>query len=74
MAPVFAKAASVLEPQIRLAKLNTDEAPSVSARLQITSIPTLILFAGGKARARIAGALPLQELVDWTRRAVAQEA
>ena len=34
MAPAFARAAAVLEPQVRLLKLNADTAPQVTARLE----------------------------------------
>lgn len=32
---------------IKIAKLNVDEAPSITSRFHILSIPTLILFKGG---------------------------
>lgn len=39
--PHFERAASALEPAVRLAKLNTDEHPKTSLRLRIRSIPTI---------------------------------
>ena len=65
MAPIFERAASDLEPHVRLLKLNTDDAPSVSSRLGISSIPTLMMFRAGRTVARTAGAMPLQQLLDW---------
>jgi putative thioredoxin len=41
-----------------LAKLNTDEAPQISAALQIRSIPLVVLFVGGKPVDQFMGALP----------------
>jgi putative thioredoxin len=41
-----------------LAKLNTDEAPQISAALQIRSIPLVVLFIGGKPVDQFMGALP----------------
>ncbi|MEW6647550.1 MAG: thioredoxin TrxC [Pseudomonadota bacterium] len=67
MAPVFERAAAELEPHIRLAKVNTEEQQGLAARYGIRSIPTLILFKGGREAARIAGALDLQNLLAWTR-------
>lgn len=67
MAPHFAAAASQLEPYFRLAKVNTEEAPNLSARFGIRSIPTLIAFHRGREINRISGALSQQQLVQWVR-------
>jgi thioredoxin 2 len=40
---------------MRLAKVNTEEAQNLAARLQIRSIPTLALFVGGREVARQPG-------------------
>ena len=57
MAPAFEQAAQQLEPQVRLAKVNTEEEQNLAARFNIRSIPTLALFVGGREVARQAGAL-----------------
>lgn len=57
MAPAFTEAAGHLEPQMQLAKVNTEEAPALAARLGIRSIPTLALFINGREVARQAGAV-----------------
>ena len=67
MAPAFAQAAKVLEPQVRLLKLDTEAVPQIAARYQIRSIPTLILLRGGRELARHSGAMPAQAIVQWTR-------
>jgi len=68
MAPVFQQAAAELEPQLRLAKVNTEEETRLAARYGIRSIPTLVLFRGGREVARQAGAMDLASLVAWARR------
>jgi thioredoxin 2 len=65
MAPAFEQAAQQLEPRVRLAKVNTDEAQALGARLGIRSIPTLALFAGGREVARQAGAMGAGDIVRW---------
>jgi len=70
MAPAYAQAAKELEPQVRLAKLDTEAHPQPAARFNIRSIPTMILFKGGKEAARISGALPASEIVRWVRSAL----
>lgn len=65
MAPAFAQAAALLEPQLRLGKVDTDAEQALAARYGIRSIPTLILFHNGRELARQAGALTAQEIVRW---------
>lgn len=65
MAPHFAAAARDLEPRVRLLKVNTEEAPTLSAQLQIRSIPTLALFVGGREVARQPGAMGSADIVRW---------
>ena len=68
MAPAFHKAAGLLEPGARLAKVNTEDAPNLAARLNIRSIPTLILFAGGREVARQSGAhTAADHIAAWAR-------
>lgn len=70
MAPQFAAAARQLEPGIRLLKLNSDAEPELSARLGIRSIPTLMLFAGGKRLAQVSGTMTADQIVAWARGAL----
>lgn len=65
MAPAFAQAAQQLEPQVRLAKLDTEAYPHVAQPYGIRSIPTMIIFDSGNEVARISGALPAGEIVRW---------
>ena len=67
MAPQFVEAASQLEPQIRLAKVNTEIEQNLGAQYNIRSIPTLALFQGGKEIARQAGAMMSKDIVLWAR-------
>jgi thioredoxin 2 len=67
MAPAFVQAATQLEPQVRLAKLNTEVEQSIAAQYGIRSIPTLAIFHRGRELARQAGAMSAQDIVRWTR-------
>lgn len=71
MAPGFASAAKTLEPRIVLAKLDTEAATDVASRFGIRSIPTLILFRGGREMARQAGAMRQPDIVSWVQRQLA---
>jgi len=66
MAPAFEQVARQLEPRVRLAKVNTDEAQALGAQLRIRSIPTLALFVEGKEVARQAGAMGAADILRWT--------
>lgn len=67
MAPAFAQAAQLLEPEFRLAKVNTEEEQQLAARFGIRSIPTLALFRDGREVARQAGAMDTGSLIRWVR-------
>ena len=67
MAPIFEQAATQLEPQVRLAKVDTEADPDLAARFAVRSIPSLVLCHHGREIARTAGAMPLAELLAWVR-------
>ena len=66
MAPHFAAAARSM-PEVRFAKVDTENAPKASVRHRIRSIPTLILFDRGREVARVSGAMQTSELERWVR-------
>jgi thioredoxin 2 len=68
MAPVFQQAAAALEPEVRLAKVDTDRAQELAARYAIRGIPTLVLLRDGRELARTSGAQDLSRLLAWVRR------
>lgn len=70
MAPAFKAAAAELEPHVRLLKVDTEAEQGIAGRYRIQSIPTLILFRGGREVARQAGAMDRARLVAWTRQAL----
>ena len=51
--------------KVAFAKLNTEQAPQASGQYGIRSIPTLILFRGGREIARKSGAMPAAQLAAW---------
>ena len=56
--PVLEKLVQDYGGRFVLAKINTDEAPQVSAALQMRSIPLVVLFVGGRPVDQFLGALP----------------
>lgn len=68
-APVFLKA-SEKHPDITFAKLDTEAEPMLSRRLQISAIPTLMIYRDGVLLFADAGALPgpaLEDLIGQAR-------
>jgi thioredoxin 2 len=65
MAPAFEQAAKQLEPAMRVAKLNTEDAQAIATQYRIQSIPTLALFRGGQEIARQPGAMGAADIVRW---------
>lgn len=67
MGPAFETAGQVLEPHIRLGKLDTEAEQAIAARFEIRSVPTLALFDKGRVVARQSGAMPAPAIVRWAR-------
>jgi thioredoxin 2 len=69
MAPQFEQAAALLKGRAMLAKLNSDAHPQASAQLGVRSIPTMVVFRGGREVARVSGAMSAQQIVQWVAQA-----
>jgi len=67
MAPEYVAAAGELEPEVRLAKLDTEANPNLANRFAIRSIPTMVLFKGGREVARQSGAMARADIARWVR-------
>jgi thioredoxin 2 len=70
MAPHFEQAAKTHAGRVLFAKLDTEAAPETAQRFGIESIPTLILFQGGRELARNSGAMGAAQIASWLERAV----
>ncbi|MFI2809814.1 MULTISPECIES: thioredoxin TrxC [unclassified Microbulbifer] len=64
-APVFSDVASQMATRVIFAKVDTEANPRTSTNYQIRSIPTLVLFYGGKEFTRLSGALPRAQFQQW---------
>lgn len=67
MAPVYTQAAAQLEPQVRLAKVNTEQQQALAGQYNIRSIPTLAIFKKGREIARQAGAMSAEDIIRWVK-------
>jgi len=64
LAPVLDQIAAEQAGRVKVAKVNVDENPGLAARYNITSIPTLLYFAGGEVRNTTLGAVNKKKIVD----------
>jgi len=67
LSPVVEKVAGQLGDRVSFVKLNTDENPQIAGNYQVSGIPCLILFKGGKAVDRIVGFVPeahIRQMLD----------
>lgn len=74
MAPEFAKAAKALAPEVRFAKLNTQDHPEIASRARIQGIPALVLYHRGREVARLAGARPAAQIADFVQKSLLSRA
>ncbi len=74
MAPAYEQACKQLEPNVRFIKVDTEAVPSLGARFNIRSIPTLALFINGLEVARQPGAMGTADIVRWVNLTIAQSA
>ena len=63
--PALEEIAKEMDGKVKIAKLNVDENPGVASKYGIRSIPTLMVFKGGKQVATKTGAGPKSELSRW---------
>jgi len=65
MAPAFEEAARSLPLKAQFLKVNTEENPQLGGQYGIRSIPTMVLFKGGREVDRVSGALSADQIRQW---------
>ena len=60
-APIIEKTASAM-PNVKFVKINVDEAPDISQKFNIMSIPTLVFFENGTPRETAVGSMKQADL------------
>ncbi len=68
MAPAFEEAARSLPLKAQFLKVNTEANPQLGGQFGIRSIPTMVLFKGGKEVDRVSGALSADQIKQWVSR------
>lgn len=62
MEPVLRDLAKDWKDRLKVIKVDTDKKPHLASRFNISGIPTMILFKGGREVYRVSGAMPLAQL------------
>jgi thioredoxin 1 len=64
IAPVVEELANEYQGKLKVGKVDVDNNQQVAMKFGIRSIPTLLVFKGGKVVEQIVGAVPKKALVD----------
>ncbi|MFZ4620141.1 MAG: thioredoxin [Bacteroidota bacterium] len=64
IAPIIEELAVEYNGKMKFGKLDVDSNPQVAMQFGIRSIPTLLVFKGGKVVDQIVGAMPKKSLID----------
>ncbi|MCF6361233.1 MAG: thioredoxin [Cyclobacteriaceae bacterium] len=62
MAPVFKELKSVMGNKLKIVKIDTEKNQQLSAKMNIRSIPTMVLYKNGKLVWQQPGAMPMKAL------------
>lgn len=63
LSPIVDELADEMSAKIKVAKCNVDENQDLAMQFGVMSIPTLVVFKGGKEMGRMVGAMPKARLV-----------
>jgi len=64
IAPMVEEIASQYDGRLKVGKLDVDSNPRVTTDFHVRSIPTLMIFKGGKVVEQVIGALPKRSLLE----------
>ena len=64
IAPAIEEIAGEYAGKLKVVKVDTDENQDIAVKFQVMSIPTLMVFKGGKVVERVIGAMPKAVLMS----------
>src|SRR5258705_12163540 len=70
IAPALEELATQYKGKVKIAKVDVDDAQEVAQKFGIRSIPTLLMFKGGKVVEQIVGAVPKSKLEESLRKLI----
>ena len=72
VAPAVEQIGKLLAGKLKVAKVNVDENPEIAMKYGIQSIPSLLLFRGGKEVSRTIGAMPKEAYLRFIESSLAK--
>ncbi len=63
--PAVEQIAKVMAGKVKVAKLNVDESQEIAMKYGVQSIPSLLIFKGGKEIGRTIGAMPKESYMKF---------
>jgi thioredoxin 1 len=63
IAPIIEELAGELQGQMKVGKVNVDDAQDLAGNYNVMSIPTLLIFKNGKPVEQVVGAMPKPQLL-----------
>ena len=70
--PIVEEVAKQYSGKLKVGKLNVDNNANTAAQYGVRSIPTLLLFKGGKVASQTVGAQPKAELIKFIEKAISK--
>ncbi|HVX02510.1 MAG TPA: thioredoxin [Nitrososphaera sp.] len=70
--PAVEQIAKVMSGKVKVAKLNVDENQEIAMKYGVQSIPSLIIFKGGKEIGRTIGAMPKESYIRFIENTLAK--
>ena len=65
MTPILSSVASKLKDRVKVAKVNVDKSPSLSAKFGVRGIPMFVLIKDGKLVKKVTGSKAESELINF---------
>ncbi len=72
VSPALERLAAEMAGQVKLVKVNVDDAQALARRFEVQAVPTLLLLHHGQVIARQSGAAPVHVLRGWVEDAIAK--
>ncbi len=69
LAPALEQLAGEFAGRLKFTKANVDETPDLAASFEVSGVPTLMLFHGGKVVDQVVGLSGLRQLKAWLEKA-----
>ena len=70
--PAVEQIGKIMAGKIKVAKLNVDESQEIAMKYSVQSIPSLIIFKGGKEVGRTIGAMPKESYIRFIENTLAK--